>query len=89
MLRAQPGLEPARLQVVGDSLVLKGERKPLPSGEVLCFHRIERPEGQFHRVFRLPDEVDAGGIDAVFREGLLRVSLPKSSPGGLKPVNDL
>lgn len=65
------------LQVVGDSLVLSGERIPNTAEKVICYHRVERPEGPFRRVFRLPDEVDAQLISAECREGVLRVELPK------------
>lgn len=65
------------LQVVGDSLVLSGERIPNTGEKVICYHRVERPEGPFRRVFRLPDEVDAQLIRAECRDGVLRVELPK------------
>jgi HSP20 family protein len=38
----------------------------------------ERSYGAFHRLFRLPDDVDADGIEAEFRNGVLKVTLPKS-----------
>lgn len=75
-----PGVEEADidLEVVGEALVLSGERIPNTSEKVDCYHRVERPEGPFRRVFRLPDEVDPAGIRAEYRDGLLTVCLPKA-----------
>lgn len=72
------------LQVVGDSLVLTGERIPNTADKVVCYHRVERPEGPFRRVFRLPDEVDAQLIRAECKDGVLRVELPKLVGEGKK-----
>jgi len=72
------------LEVVGDSLVLSGERIPNTTEKVLCYHRMERPEGPFRRTFRLPDEVDATNIKAEYKDGLLRVRLHKLSGVGKK-----
>jgi HSP20 family protein len=34
--------------------------------------------GRFHRAIRLPDRVDASGVKAVQRDGVLTVTAPKS-----------
>ena len=39
--------------------------------------RIERPQGRFHRRFTLPDTVDAAGVKATGRNGILEVTIPK------------
>ena len=44
----------------------------------------ERSYGAFHRLFRLPDDVDADGVEAEFRNGVLKVTLPKSPEAGKK-----
>jgi len=41
------------------------------------FHRHERHEGQFLRRLRLPASVAPDKVQAVFAEGVLRVTLPK------------
>lgn len=38
----------------------------------------ERLSGSFSRSFRLPRDVDSGGIEARMKDGLLHLSLPKS-----------
>jgi HSP20 family protein len=60
-------------------LWVSGLRKSdLPEGEVF---RVERHTGSFSRVFKFPCPVDADGIQAEFKKGVLRISVPKSSPG--------
>ncbi len=74
-----PGLTEADidLEIVGDSLVLSGERIPNTNDKVVCYHRVERPEGPFRRAFRLPGEVNPSGVKAEYRDGVLYVELPK------------
>lgn len=63
-------------------LTLSGEKRhESQSGEESGkkFHRIERSFGRYIRTFRLPDEVDAAQVTAVFKDGVLKVTLPKST----------
>ncbi|MDW7709484.1 MAG: Hsp20/alpha crystallin family protein [Deferrisomatales bacterium] len=74
-----PGMirEDIHLEITDDRLVLRGERLLPADPAVLSYHRIERPNGIFQRVFRLPSVVDPGGASATYRAGVLRVTLPK------------
>ncbi len=67
------------VEIVGDRLVLRGERTGGPEEGPRTFHRMERPEGPFQRSFRLPDEVDPAGVKATYKEGVLTVTLPKKA----------
>jgi HSP20 family protein len=40
---------------------------------------IERPRGSFSRIFRFPCPVVETGIEAEFKKGVLRITVPKSS----------
>ncbi len=79
-----PGVdeEAVDLELVGDSLILKGERPPHVTGTNSCYHRIERPEGPFRRTFTLPAGVDASAISAELKDGVLEVHLPKTPSEG-------
>jgi len=67
------------LTVVGDELSIKGERKVASSEEKATFHRRERGAGAFSRFVTLPVGVDAEKVDAVLRDGVLTITLPKSA----------
>ncbi len=76
-----PGVMEHDIQVEckDNRLWVSGLRKSdLPEGEAF---RVERSMGAFSRVFKFPCPVDEDGIQAEFKKGVLRVSVPKSSPG--------
>jgi HSP20 family protein len=70
-------LESLDLSITGDALSIKGERKA-PEVAEEKFHRRERTFGHFARLVSLPDPVDADKIRAALKDGILRVTLPKS-----------
>jgi len=66
------------IQVENGTLTLKGERKFEKHEEGKGgYHRVERNYGSFVRCFSLPDSVDAEKVNAEYRNGVLKVSLPK------------
>ena len=76
-----PGLEEKDIEVLVEDgvLTLKGERQDAreeQDGEK-GYRRLETFRGAFHRAFRLGDQVDADGIRAVYRNGILELTLPK------------
>jgi HSP20 family protein len=76
-----PGVKPDTLKVsvTGDQLVIAGEKSPL-AREVKpeMIHRGERSAGEFVRSFPVPGDVDSNKVEATYRNGLLRIVLPKS-----------
>ena len=74
-----PGLKLDDIELVihGDELTISGERKCNGEEEISYFHR-ERPCGSFRRVVTLPDDVNAEAAEAALRDGVLRVTIPKS-----------
>jgi HSP20 family protein len=73
-----PGLERDEIDVKleGDELVVSGQRKPEGLNPGDEHHRLERSYGAFSRRCRVPSNVDRGAVQAAFRNGLLRVTLP-------------
>jgi HSP20 family protein len=59
-------------------LTVKGEKKQETEDKGETCHRIERRYGSFLRSFRIPDKVKTDKIDAIFKNGVLRLTLPKS-----------
>jgi HSP20 family protein len=65
------------IQMEGNVLTIRGERKREEEKEGRNFHRIERAYGQFVRSFTLPNNVDRDNIRARYNNGLLEVEMPK------------
>jgi HSP20 family protein len=65
------------INVVGSELSIKGQRKPLGNGN-LTYHRQERSSGEFARFLTLPDPIDADKVEAVLKNGVLTIKLPKA-----------
>ncbi len=69
------------LEIRGQTLILKGERKLSKGVKKENYHRIERPCGKFFREFELPGLVQSDKVQAKFDNGILRVNLPKKKSG--------
>lgn len=50
------------------------------TGEHRAYHQMEIHYGEFRTDLDLPMSVDAEGIEAMYRDGFLRVALPKAKP---------
>jgi HSP20 family protein len=75
-----PGVDRTDVQVElrGGDLWVTGEKKEEKEEKGKTFHRVERGAGQFQRVIPLPGTVEAARIEATYKDGVLRISLPKS-----------
>ena len=74
-----PGVKPEDMDVSvhGNTLTLRGERKP-EALENVNYHRRERTAGTFHKAVTLPAEINADGVRADCRDGVLKLTLPKA-----------
>ena len=76
-----PGIDPSKLDVSIDKglLTITGERaSDLPqAGEKVNVYAAERFDGAFRRVISLPEDVDATRVEATYRDGILRIAVPK------------
>ena len=80
ILRAElPGLneKEIELQLEGNTLTLKGERKMESEDKKDTYHRIERLYGSFSRSFTLPESADSDKIKAEYKNGILTVTVPQ------------
>lgn len=75
-----------KVNVVEGVLSVSGERKTEKEEKNKKFHRIERSYGTFQRSFTLPDDANGGKVSAEFKEGVLRVHLPKSPIAKTKAI---
>jgi len=73
-----PGVktEDLEIKVEGDTLSLKGERRPHDAGEEVSYHRRERTGGTFQRSLALPTRIDAENVKASYKNGVLTITLP-------------
>ena len=69
--------EDVKVNLNENVLSIAGERRVENEEKRENYHRVERSYGQFHRSFTLPQNVDAGAINAQFKDGVLRLTLPK------------
>ena len=74
-----PGVEKDNIvvDVKGRVLTLKGERATDSEVNEDKYYRRERTYGKFERVFTLPEDVNAEGINAEYKDGVLRIEVPK------------
>ncbi len=74
-----PGVKQEDLNITLENnvLTIAGERKFKEEEKKENFHRIERRFGKFTRSFTLPASVDAENVNAVFENGLLKITLAK------------
>ncbi|MGC4120403.1 MAG: Hsp20/alpha crystallin family protein [Myxococcales bacterium] len=84
-----PGVDPKAVDVRVEEgvLTLKGERKIEKEDKKDHYLRIERSYGSFSRSFTLPNTVDPDKVRAEFKNGLLRIAIPKreeSKPRSIK-----
>jgi len=75
-----PGIEAKDLNVTYANGILNitGEKRKEQEEKDECFHRIEREYGSFHRGFRLPEDVTGEEIKAMYKDGVLKINLPKA-----------
>ena len=76
-----PGIDPRKLDVSTDRnlLTIAGERESsLPEeSDAVSIYAAERFTGPFRRVISLPEDADASRIAATYRDGVLRIVVPR------------
>lgn len=63
-------------------LIVEGERKYKKLG-----YKTERYYGKFKRKFTLPSAIDYDNIDAILKNGVLKITIPKNCNNVLKSIN--
>jgi HSP20 family protein len=75
-----PGVsqEDIDIEMTGDTLTLKGERKFESSESKENYVRLERRYGKFQRSFTIGVPVESEKISALYRNGILELTIPKA-----------
>jgi HSP20 family protein len=83
-----PGLsrDDIEIQIRDNTLTLRGERRFAKEAQEENYLRIERAYGAFQRSFTLPATVQQEKIRAVFRDGVLELTLPKAEEAKPKKI---
>jgi len=75
-----PGLErdDFRVEVSGARLLIRGEKRQTSERQESGFTYTERRYGAFARAIPLPCEIDMDKVIARYKDGVLRITLPKT-----------
>lgn len=88
LLLEMPSVAPGDIDVTLDKRVLNvvgRGRSEAPEGYTLA--HVEYREGDYERSFTLSETIDADGIEASIRDGVLTLRLPKSQPAPAKSIS--
>lgn len=83
-----PGMDPKNIDIsLSDgTLTIKGEKKQEREEKEENYHLVERSYGSFTRSVHLPKEVKHDKINASYKDGVLKIVLPKSEESKKKEV---
>ena len=84
-----PGMTKDDIQVtVADNvLTIRGEKKKEEEDRGRDYYRAERVYGAFVRTLPLPAEINPAKIQALFKNGVLEIRLPKSEEAKKKAID--
>lgn len=83
-----PGVDAkdVNVNISGNILTIKGEKKKEEEKEDEHFHSSERFYGSFQRSFRLPSNIQTDDVDATYEKGVLRLTLKKTEEAKKKEI---
>lgn len=83
-----PGMDPKDIDVsISDGVLsIRGERRQEKEEKEEDYHLVERSYGSFARSIALPKEVKHDKISASYKNGVLKIVLPKSEEAKKKEI---
>ena len=83
-----PGMsqKDVKVNLMGDTLTIRGERKQESERKEGSMHRTERIHGSFERSFRLGVPVRNDSVKAQYHDGVLEVHVPKAEEAKLREI---
>ncbi len=84
-----PGLnrEDVKVSIENNTLNIRGERKQNHKAESAAWLHNEIYSGKFNRNVKVPTEVDVSDIRAEFKNGILKIELPKKEKSNAREIN--
>jgi len=70
--------EDIEISVYGNTLTISGEKKQSDEKKEKGYYHVESTYGSFRRELTLPTDVDQGKIDAICKDVVLNIALPKA-----------
>ena len=83
-----PGFErkDIELKLEGNNLVVSAKKDQLKEQKKKNYYRCERTQGSIYRKFNLAAAINESKIKAVYKNGVLKVTLPKQEPKAGKDI---
>jgi HSP20 family protein len=83
-----PGMSRDKVHITfaDGTLTLTGKREPLASVKAMTAVRQERSTGEFEKTVRIPTKVEQEKISALFENGIMTITLPKSEEAKPKTI---
>ena len=84
-----PGMDEKDIQVTfgRGRLTISGKKESEKVEEDSQYYRRERSYGSFQRSVALPSEINEEKIDAVFKKGILKITIPKTGSAQTKKIS--
>ena len=76
-----PGVDEneVQLELINETLKIKGEKKQQKKEKEKNYYRMERSYGSFQRVLSLPEDADQNNINAVYKNGIMEITIPRKA----------
>lgn len=83
-----PGItkDDIELHLTDNTITISGEKKTEEKIDRKDFYRLERSVGSFSRQLRLPADIQVDKAKATFKDGILEVTIPKSTTEKAKKI---
>ncbi len=83
-----PGMDPKEIDISlsQDILTIRGEKKQGKEEKDENYHFVERSYGAFTRSLRLPRGVQSEKVNASYKNGVLKITIPKTEEAKKKQV---
>jgi len=78
--------EDVKVETLDGILTIEGERKQEKEEKGKKYHRIERAHGVFERAFLLPEDAQGDKVTADYKDGVLKVHVPKTEKATPKAI---
>ncbi len=79
-------LEDIKITLEDNQLTIRGEKRRDEEKKETSYHRVERLYGMFERSFTLGHQVDRARIEAIYRDGVLQLSIPKAEQAKAREI---